>query len=95
MWECMIVDGELKMQYILNENEYDELVTTKRNKIAIDNKKLQTLCSKIADEMPIVWGWGSQEPRPWGCILTQEQEWYCDQCPVQEICPNQFKSWSK
>jgi hypothetical protein len=81
------------MQYILTEQEYDELVTTKKNKLALQEKELQELCTKIADTMPM-----RTEASPWGCVLTVESnggEWYCDECPVQTICPKRYKHWSK
>lgn len=97
------------MQYILDQKEYDQLREHKleHKRISIehilehkaDHKKLQKLCTEIADKMPIVWGWGNfgdrQDPKPWGCILSQKQEWYCDSCPVSSICPNPNKAWSK
>lgn len=85
------------MMYILTEQEYGDL----RKKQALDLKlkkdELQKLCSKIANEMPVKWGWGGPDPKPWGCVLTQEgdDEWYCDKCPVQTICPSDRKSWSQ
>lgn len=84
------------MQYILTESEYNDLRIERDLKINFDQEKLQTLCTKIANEMPVLWGWSKDEkPKPWGCMLTSEEEWYCDSCPVKEICPYQFKEWSK
>ncbi len=52
--------------------------------------KLGELCKKIADTMPIDTGSRSTENTPWGCIHSvQYYEWYCDKCPVREICPLQ------
>lgn len=83
------------MMYILSEQEYDDL----RKKQALDFKvkkdELQKLCTKIANEMPVKWGWGGPDPKPWGCKLSERDEWYCDECPVQTICPSDRKSWSK
>lgn len=83
------------MMYILTEQEYGDL----RNKQALELKmkkdELQKLCTKIADEMPIRRSWGNADPAPWGCILSSEGEWYCDECPVQKICPHPDKEWSK
>jgi len=46
--------------------------------------------------MPVKWGWSKdEEAKPWGCIHSQQEEWYCDSCPVQEICPEPDKEWSK
>lgn len=89
------------MQYILSEEEYTALKATQSTQLKLGQKKLQTLCSKICDTMPVNWGWGAPDPKPWTCILTQPkdndymQEWYCDNCPVTEICPHPCKEWSK
>lgn len=86
------------MMYILTQEEYVELKQAKSEKIQMSKKKLQTLCTKIANEMPVNWGWGGPDPKPWGCIHTENDEydeWYCDKCPVQEICPEEWKNWSK
>lgn len=84
------------MQYILTEEEYNLLLERKNNYIKMQNSSLQELCTKIANEMPIDYGWpGKKEIKPWSCILTEPDEWYCDQCPVKKICPNPHKEWSK
>lgn len=83
------------MQYILSEEEYKGLVNKKQSTIDLETKKLQTLCTKIANKMPVVWGWNGPDPKPWGCILTENGEWYCDKCPVQEICPSKEKEYTK
>lgn len=85
------------MQYILTEQEYNELVTTKKAKLALEEKELQELCTKIADTMPIFF-WERKEASPWHCVLTADangNEWYCDECPVQKICPKPYKNWSR
>jgi hypothetical protein len=88
------------MMYILTQDEYDAL----RNDVKVQSltqiKKMQKLCTQIADTMPVRWTWGDGKinPRPWGCIITLEkegEEWYCDECPVQEICPSNRKSYSQ
>lgn len=86
------------MQYILSEEEYKELQRQAKRPqlVTISKAKLQTLCTKIANEMPISVSWNKpRPPEPWGCILTQDYEYYCDECPVQTICPHDDKSWSK
>ena len=84
------------MQYILTQEEYNALKEEQVKIFRLSEKKLQDLCTKICNEMPVKWGWGGPDPKPWTCILTQEDdEWYCDKCPVTEICPNPRKSWSK
>jgi endonuclease III len=85
------------MQYILSEEEYTALKAAAQARLKLNTKNLQGLCTKIADTMPIRWTWGDgkENPKPWGCILTKKNEWYCDQCPVQEICPYVSKHYSK
>jgi hypothetical protein len=82
------------MQYILTQEEYNELVHTKNKQKLGNQKELQDLCTKIADTMPIQWTWGDKALEPWGCIHTR-YDWYCDDCPVQKICPETSKEWSK
>ena len=86
------------MQYLLTQEEYDALRARQQHEIELSTKKLQTLCTKIADTMPVKWGWSKdEEAKPWGCVLTaakNNEEWYCDSCPVQDICPAD-KEWSK
>lgn len=88
------------MQYILNEEEMEEIrqLRVKMKRLpSVD--ELQEMCTKIADEWPTWHGWSDKDqPQPWGCVITQEEqgvEWYCDECPVQSICPKEWKSWSK
>ncbi len=82
------------MQYILTQEEYDELKQTHEDFELKKTRKLQVLCTKIANEMPIKY-WGNKEAQPWGCKLNQNPDTeYCDECPVQSICPEP-KSWSK
>ena len=99
------------MQYILSQDEYDDLKAKQKLDLQMQNNHLQELCTKICDTMPVDWGWGGRKNdpnniKPWGCILTVEKkakakgntyyhDWYCDQCPVQNICPHPHKSWSK
>lgn len=83
------------MQYILTEKEYSELRLKKVYDIGLSKDKLQTLCTKIANEMPIKF-WGNKEAEIWGCILSDGGgPGYCDECPVQDICPETNKGWSK
>ena len=84
------------MQYVLTQDEYDELVRTQKLDLHMQKDKLQKLCSSIADQMPVSVKWFNEgKPTPWGCVLTSEFEHYCDHCPVQDICPNEHKEWSK
>lgn len=90
------------MQYILSEEEYAALKAAAHARLELNQKGLQALCTKIADEMPVKY-WNNPEAKPWGCKITVEEqsekegyfdEWYCDECPVQTICPAR-KSYSK
>lgn len=91
------------MQYILTQEEYDKLRSTQKRAIDMDTKKLQALCTKIANEMPVTRTWNKADHSPWGCIIHEDDAdpehfdnfGYCDQCPVQEICPYKFKEYSK
>lgn len=85
------------MMYILTQEEMDSLKQEQASKIRLSEKKLQALCTKICDTMPVVWGWGGPDPKPWGCIysIEHDEEWYCDKCPVQEICPSVDREYSK
>lgn len=90
------------MQYILSKEEYDALVNAKVGRAKMADKKLQKLCTEICNTMPVKWGWGSagsvSDLAPWTCIHSHEgfrSDWYCDQCPVKEICPEPNKNWSK
>ena len=87
------------MQYILTQEEYDALRAKQKHDISMSRSKLQRLCTRIADEMPVKWGWSKdEEAKPWGCLLTRAkegEEWYCDSCPVQEICPSDQMEYSK
>jgi hypothetical protein len=81
------------MKYLLTQEEYDALQEKKR-KITEDAQKiLQDLCTRVANSEPVKEGWYAG--KPWGCILTTEEEWYCDDCPVQKVCPKERKRYSK
>lgn len=84
------------MQYILSEEEYTALKEAQTNQVKLAQKKLQTLCSKICDTMPVECSWEpARKPAPRLCILTLNKGGYCDDCPVTEICPHPLKGWSK
>jgi hypothetical protein len=83
------------MQYILTQKEYDDLRAKQEHSIQMSEKKLLTLCRSIANTMPVKWGWSkNEEAKPWGCHMDSEHEWYCDSCPVQDICPGE-QHWSQ
>lgn len=82
------------MQYILTQEEYDQLRSQYRSARLADKDGLQKLCTKICNEMPVKWGWpnadrdenGDEIPKPWTCMLDDPDNWYCDGCPVTTIC---------
>ena len=83
------------MQYLLTKEEYDELVKTKKELSKKEEKALQDFCSWVADNYILTKGW--MKDNVWGCILTvnKDEEWYCDSCPSQKICPYPYKHWSQ
>ena len=81
------------MQYVLTEEEYKALVDAKKKALQDVGSTLQNLCTMVADNLPITVYW-SKEKEPWKCIHSMETEWYCDNCPVLEMCPSN-KNWSK
>ena len=84
------------MQYLLTEQEYNDLRASNYNNIRAKKDELQKLCTLIADTMPVSVEWlNGGEPAPWNCILSEETEWYCDRCPVRSICPSDDKEFSK
>lgn len=87
------------MQYILSQEEMNQIEDMKSDLKILSamfakHHKLQEICTKAANEWPIKY-WGREEASPWGCVLTDEYVHYCDECPVQDICPSDRKSWSK
>lgn len=79
------------MMYILTQEEFDAL-QEKNRKITEDAEKIiQDLCTRVANSEPYKKG----SSAPWGCVLTVDHEWYCDHCPVQDVCPKEWKRWSK
>jgi hypothetical protein len=91
------------MQYILSEEEMEEVNRLRAEMKTLPSLNLlQKMCTKIADEWPTWTGWDKKNPdwpaEPWGCIITRKEEGeehYCDECPVQNICPEEHKRWSQ
>lgn len=81
------------MKYILSQEEYDGLVNANKLYAQKYQDTLQDLCTRVANSEPVKEGWYAG--RPWGCVLTREDEWYCDDCPVTNVCPKPYKAWSK
>jgi hypothetical protein len=84
------------MKYLLSKQEYDELMlrADDNESIRLSPGKLQKLCTKICNEMPVKF-WGKSQAEPWRCILSKPNRDYCDECPVQEICPSDEKRYSQ
>lgn len=80
------------MQYLLTSEEFSDLSSREARARKELNATIQSLCSQVADLKPVESGWAAG--KPWGCILTTQNE-YCDECPVQKLCPNPHKNWSK
>jgi len=85
------------MKYLLSQEEYDTLRIRKEDAIAENDEELQKFCTMVADTLPIKF-WGRTEAKPWQCLISRErdnEEWYCDECPSQKVCPYPHKAWSK
>lgn len=84
------------MQLLLTEEEYQGLLAMGRARAKSLDANLQAFCTRVANELPIQ-GWHTHDgpPKPWGCLLTAAQDWYCDDCPARDICPHPDKEWSK
>jgi hypothetical protein len=81
------------MMYILDKEEYNSLVTANILYAKQHEQTLQELCTRVANSEILTEG--TMSGKPWGCVLSVEHEWYCDHCPVQDICPLEWKHWSK
>ena len=88
------------MQYILSEEEYLEQGRALKELRETLNVTIQRLCTRVATHEPVVYHWGSGAPpadartAPWGCIIEGDNS-YCDLCPVERICPHEYKAFSK
>lgn len=87
------------MQYLLTEEELSSLRMKKSILGKVQKEELQELCTLAANHIPIPKPWAhdrDQDPSPWGCILDKENDpWYCDDCPMDKLCPHPHKKWSK
>jgi hypothetical protein len=81
------------MMYILTQEEFDALQEKNRKITEEAQKVLQDLCTRVANSEPVKKGWYAG--KPWGCILSTDDEWYCDDCPVRKVCPHRYKRLSK
>ena len=80
------------MKYLLTQEEYDALQNKADNITKDARDTIQDLCTRVANSEVLTKGWARGEP--WGCILTKNTE-YCDECLVQDVCPYEWKEWSK
>jgi len=85
------------MQYLLTEKEYNEICTSGVSYEERIRSALQAACMLAAKHTPIAREWAPDKPpSPWGCILDADSNpGYCDECPVQALCPHDDKEWSK
>jgi hypothetical protein len=86
------------MQFILTREEYAALLKKQEISLGLQKDKLQALCTKIADTMPVKVRWRKGPDQPWGCIITEKKKGhghYCDECPVRDICPKEYKEYSQ
>lgn len=88
------------MKYILEYDEYHDLLKEIKDAENANKKVIQQLCTQVAENMPVLY-WNNKEASIWGCILTETEDGYrggmeyCDECPVQDVCPCTRKRWSK
>lgn len=75
------------MQYLLTEEEYNSLKKELEYSKKESNNIINKLCMVVADHYPLETYPGTKEnPKPWGCVMTKKGTWYCDGCPVRELC---------
>lgn len=81
------------MMYVLSETEFDNVVKDRKQLKRLPTEDaLLEFCKEAANIMPVKEGWYAG--KVWGCILTKTQR-YCDDCPAREVCPHDYKEWSK
>lgn len=82
------------MQYILSEEEWDKHIEKVRVLELLPSvEELQKFCTFVSDNVVLTEGW--RAGHVWGCILSSDREWYCDDCPATKVCPYPNKHWSK
>jgi len=88
------------MQFLLSEEEYNQLKSKRIELQEKDKRKLQTFCTMVANSLPVKF-WDRKEAEIWGCVLNKETTGqpascgYCDQCPSVDMCPYENKDFSK
>lgn len=83
------------MQYILSQEEYENLLSRKETDDKKTKQKIQDLCMMVANCMPVDGLGRNGEAKPWGCILCCKVSHVCDMCPVEELCPYEHKRYSQ
>ena len=79
------------MQYLLTEEEYTNLVQSARTASEEFKKEhkeiINRLCQMIADKVPLTTYPGTPDnPKPYKCVKSMYRDWYCDNCPVLDMC---------
>jgi len=88
------------MQYLLSEEEYNELKDKSYLLSKETKEKLFKVCQLACNNVPVHVSWADEdnEDEPWMCIISGAGnvcDSYCDECPVQKECPYDNKQWSK
>lgn len=87
------------MQYLLSQEEYDELTCKTGDLVKVNQKELQKLCVLVANHVPVDRDWCKEDKSPWGCIYYIDKnhnnyQGYCDECPSKNLCKS-LKVYSK
>lgn len=92
-----LVGPEKPMQYLLTETELLNLRRAADEKVRANKTALQRACTLAAKHTPVTRPWSPEAPpKPWGCILEKDNHpGYCDECPVQDVCPHEGKEYSQ
>ena len=85
------------MQYLLTQAEFGEIYDKHHKEVNILLVRLQDACTLAAEHVKV--RLDDEEPeeglQPWGCVMVTDGLSYCDKCPVQKLCPNEHKRYSK
>lgn len=91
----------MEIQYVLSKQEYKDLVEHLRQTEEKARQRLQRICTKIADTcVTELYDYKGDviAKKVIGCICTEtgpNQGGYCDDCIVRDICPKEWKNFSK
>lgn len=77
------------MQYLLTEQEYKALVDAPKIIEKKTDKIIADLCRRVALHEPT-----EDTGRPYGCVQEYPSSLDCDDCPLQDVCTYDRKSWS-